>query len=223
MWQHSKLSVHFSSLWRVGSLVCLFHRVRKSCRQSGWCFEGVFHPPFSCQMHSIVKGSIAFEIFIVVTLVTPPFSNRPVVRRSDEPLIGSADQWITDRQKAVFTCWRGEESERITLSCFKSAQWDIVLLYKTCCTQTAFSGYKKSPLYHGVALAHFVHILKEKKETMLKCHLTVFQLLSCIKYDPTHRPASFQWVAKCWCELNRCLDCTVRPLSWSILWKACMT
>lgn len=40
----------------------------------------------------MVMGSIAFEIFIVVTLVTPPFGNRLVVQRSDEPLIGSADQ-----------------------------------------------------------------------------------------------------------------------------------
>lgn len=43
-------------------------------------------------MHSMVKGSIEFEIFIVVTLVTPSFSNKLVVQRSDEPLIGSADQ-----------------------------------------------------------------------------------------------------------------------------------
>ncbi len=219
MWQHGKLSVHFSSLWRVGCSVCLFHRVRKSCRQSGWCFEGVFHPPFSCQMHSIVKGSIAFEIFIVVTLVTPLFSNRPVVRRSDEPLIGSADQWNYRQTESSLYLLEGGGIWTFNLSCFKSAWWDIVLLYKTFCTQTAFSGYKKSLLYHGVALAHFVHILKEKKETML----SVIWLFSCIKHDPTHRPASFQWVAKCCRELNRCLDCMVCPLSWSILWTACTT
>lgn len=86
-------SVHFSSLWRASGFVCFLHRVRKSRRQSQWCFEGVFHPPFSCQMHSMGKGSIAFEIFFVVTLVTPPFSNRLAVQRSDEPLIGSTDQW----------------------------------------------------------------------------------------------------------------------------------
>lgn len=40
----------------------------------------------------MVKGSIEIEIFIVVTLVTPSFSKRVVVRRSDDPLIGSTDQ-----------------------------------------------------------------------------------------------------------------------------------
>lgn len=118
-----------------GTSVCLtvfFHSVRESCRQSRWCFEGVFHLPFSCQMHSTRKGSIAFGIFIVVTLVTPPFSNRLVVRRSDEPLIGSTDKGNC-RQK-VFGCGRGGGEE------FDG----IVMLYKTYCSQIAFSGYKES-------------------------------------------------------------------------------
>lgn len=86
---------------------------------SRWGFEGVFHPPLSCQMHSTAKGSIAFEIFIVVTLVTPSCSNRLVVPSARDLLIDW--RWpvkLQIRQRAVFACsWRRrEESEHITLA-----------------------------------------------------------------------------------------------------------
>lgn len=48
------------------------------------------------------------------------------------------------------------------------------MLYKTY-NQTIFSGYKKSLLYHSVALPHFVRILKEKKETVLSDSLLTFR------------------------------------------------
>lgn len=104
-----------------GREFCLFHRVRKSHRQSQCCFEGVFHPPFLCQTRSAVKGSIIFEIFIVVTLVTPSFSNRLVVQRSDGPLIGSSGQWNYRQTESSLCLLEGGGIWKYKLSFFKSA------------------------------------------------------------------------------------------------------
>lgn len=145
-----------------GQCFCLFVPQSKKVTEMESMVLCVIHPPFSCEMHSIVKGSIAFEIFIVVTLVTPPFSKRLVVQCSSEPLIGSADQWNRRQTESSPCLLEGGGIWAYNLSCFKSAQWDNKLLYKTWCTQTAFSGYKKSLLYHGVALAHFVHICTDE-------------------------------------------------------------
>lgn len=104
--------------------------------ESRWGLRGVFQPPFSCKMLSTVKGSIAFEIF----LVTPSFNNRRVLWHSGESLSGSTDQW-KHRQTENSLCLL--EGEIWMFSGFKSAPREIVLLYKTCCTPTAFFGCKK--------------------------------------------------------------------------------
>lgn len=108
----------------------------------------------------MAKGSMAFETFIVETLVLTvrnwwcdTMMNLWLVVLTTE---------VTDKNSpCLLEC--GNLNLICIFRCFYSAPWEIVMLYKTY-NQTIFSGYKKSLLYHSVALAHFVRILKEKKE-----------------------------------------------------------
>lgn len=122
-------------------------------------------------MQSMAKGSMAFETFIVETLVLTvrnwwcdTVMNLWLVVLTTE---------VTDKNSPCLL-----ECGNLNLICifrrFYSAPWEIVMLYKTY-NQTTFSGYKKSLLYHSVALPHFVRILKEKKETVLSDSLLAFR------------------------------------------------
>lgn len=67
---------------------------------------------------------------------------------------------------------------------------------------STLSAYKKSLLYHGVALSRFVHILKEKEEIVLSVLLT-FSI--CGKTHDTNVGA-FNSTMQCLCDLPQWLD-----------------
>lgn len=115
-------SVRFSSTWTgVGGWFSPFKEREKSHTRS-MRLRGSL--PSSIIMPDALNGeggSIAFEIFIVVTLVTLSCSNRLVVQSAPEPLIDWLARWpvkLQIRQRAVFACCtrRREESEHITLA-----------------------------------------------------------------------------------------------------------